>query len=81
VTEPLVSGVNAALMLVWMFLSVGGLVAIAGVEIYRAWRARRNDDQVRFERRLRRGMKLAHRKGWLPEEYKGRLARFNEDTQ
>jgi hypothetical protein len=57
VTEPTVSGVNAALMLVWMFLSIGGLVAIAAFEVYRAWRARRNERQVGAEQLMKRGFK------------------------
>lgn len=54
--------------LVCMVVALAGLALLAAVQIYRAWRARRNEQQLRMEQILRRGFPIARRKGWLPED-------------
>lgn len=68
--------------------AIGYGLVIGVVKLFRWLRtwfiARRNERllaQKRMDIRIAHAAKLAFRMGWLPEEYKRRVARFNEETQ
>jgi hypothetical protein len=69
ITSPLLPGHIAAHFPIFALLALAALYLLALIEsAWKRWRARRNDNQVDDDRRLRAGMKGAARRGWLPED-------------
>lgn len=69
VTQPIVSGVTAVNVAIGIGIAFVALVIIAIVETARGiHRQRRDEEQLKYERRLRKGLRDAQRLGWLPDD-------------